>query len=655
MATTGKTLYPKISGKPKNLLLEFSKFQNKSKSRRATTISVTGAVKLHGTHTDFLIHANNIIQLQSRNNEHLTANKDSIGFVPFAMVVQREILELKKKIHGRFLKLNPKAKLNDEHPLIIAGEFIGPKIQKDVAISAFPNKCFVIISISINNEWQPDEQYADIHNEPLGIFNVSRGGFFHETIVLKNPDIAFAKMQALSDAVEEECPFAKSFGIIGLGEGIVWKPTAPLCYDAKYWLKLKGPISMGTAVVGPTQMPQRSGFVTPVFSNPIFSLAATRKDVAIQPMGTMVPHRSGFVAPVFSASTPAAAESRFVSDQPIGSAIQLQSLAPRQTPPVSNSTPLATKKVTVWNSENTNPSQGISLAQKAKRLDESSSEIPTQGGRPVLVPKNVDAGRLQNLKNVKKGRPMLLDTTKIGLVTEEKSKPIMNTKLILLTPEMIQQAKSEILNLIHSSSPKIFPPVSQQVDRATIEIIESTESVKITPEISEGVHCRFSEDKHREQGKLSMPSPSPPPLEKFGDIIIENLQSISLSTVPEEVDVGLSQIEKPIYLPLILRRSEEPGGSAAKAFANEVVRERRLEQGWQYLREVGVPTDVKGIVTFLQWLWHDVAVEEKSEIEEFEIDKGLLKKEIHGIGRDWYFEELAFEEQNENFGVGAPI
>ncbi|KAB8303118.1 hypothetical protein EYC80_004569 [Monilinia laxa] len=655
MATTGKTLYPKISGKPKNLLLEFSKFQNKLMNRRATTISVTGTVKLHGTHTDFLIHANNTIQLQSRNNEHLTADKDTIGFVPFAMVVQREILELKKKIHARFLKLNPKAILNDEHPLIIAGEFIGPKIQKDVAISALPDKCFVIISISINDEWQPDQQYADIHNEPLGIFNISRGGFFHETIVLKSPNLAFAKMQASSDAVEEECPFAKSFGIIGLGEGIVWKPAAPLCYDAKYWLKLKGPISMGTAVAGPARMSQRSGFITPVFSNPTFSLAATRKAVAILPMGTVIPQRSGFVAPVFSASTPAAAESRFVPDQPISSTIQLKSLASRQTPSASNSTPLTTKKVAVWNSGNTKPTRGKSTAQEAIKVDDSASEVSTQGGRPALVPKKVDAGRLQNLKNVENGRSMLLDTTNVGLVTDEKAEPIVNTKLVPLMPEMIRQAKSEILNLIHSNNPKIFPAVSQQVDRATIEIIEPTESFKITPKISERVDCRFSKNEHREQGKLSMPSPSPPPLEKLEDIIIDNLQSISLSTVSEKVDVGLSQIEKPIHLPLILRRSEELGVSAANAFANEVVRERRLEQGWQYLREMGVPTDMKGIVTFLQWLWHDVAVEEKSEIEQFEIDKGLLKKEIHRIGRDWYFEELAFEEQNENFGVGAPI
>ncbi|KAG4029556.1 hypothetical protein MFRU_015g00950 [Monilinia fructicola] len=669
MASTGKTLYPKISGKPKNLLLEFSKFQNKSKGRRATTISVTGTVKLHGTHTDFLIHADNTIQLQSRNNEHLTADRDTIGFVPFAMVVQRQILGLKKNIHERFLKLNPIAKLNDEHPLIIAGEFIGPKIQKDVAISALPDKCFVIISISINNEWQPDEQYADIHNEPCGIFNVSRGGFWHEMIVLKNPDLAFAKMQALSDAVEEQCPFAKSFGIIGLGEGIVWKPAAPLCYDAKYWLKLKGPISMGTAVAGPARIPERSGFVTPVFSNPKFSLSPTSKAVASRPMGTVIPHRSGFVAPVFSASTPAAAESRSVPDQRISSTVQLQSPASRQSPPASNSTPLTTK-VAVWNSDNTKPTQGLSVAQEPRKFDESSA-ISIQGRRPALIPKKVDAGRLQNLRNVEKGRPMLFDTTKVELVTEEDSKSIANTKLTPLTPEMIEQAKSEILNLIHSRIPKISPPVFQRVDRVATENLKPTESVKTDPGISEGVDCRFSDNEHQEQGKLSIPSfsqkdentepantklgPSPPPLEKFGDLIKDNLQSRSLCTVPEEVDAELSQLEKPIRLSLIFMRSQEPGVSVAKAFANEVVRGRRLEQGWQYLLEMGVPTDMKGVEAFLQWLWHDVAVEEKSEIQEFEIDKGLLKKEIHKIGRDWYFEELAFEEQRENFGVGAPI
>lgn len=55
-------------------------------------------------------------------------------------------------------------------------------------------------------------------------------------------------MQGLADQVEAECPFSKTFDIIGRGEGIVWKPGPPLCGKAKFWIKMKGPIITGINV-----------------------------------------------------------------------------------------------------------------------------------------------------------------------------------------------------------------------------------------------------------------------------------------------------------------------------------------------------------------------------------------------------------------------
>jgi hypothetical protein len=42
--------------------------------------------------------------------------------------------------------------------------------------------------------------------------------------------------------VEKECPFAKSFGLSGVGEGIVWKAAHPLGSDSRFWFKTKGPL-----------------------------------------------------------------------------------------------------------------------------------------------------------------------------------------------------------------------------------------------------------------------------------------------------------------------------------------------------------------------------------------------------------------------------
>jgi hypothetical protein len=131
-------------------------------------------------------------------------------------------------------------------------------VQKNVAIAELPTKCFVILSVSINNAWLPDEPYADINNEAVGIYNISRGGFYHEELVSDDLEGTREKLQALTLTVEKECPFAKTFGISGVGEGIVWKAEHPLGDDAKFWFKTKGPLHRVTTTEKLKQKPDAS-------------------------------------------------------------------------------------------------------------------------------------------------------------------------------------------------------------------------------------------------------------------------------------------------------------------------------------------------------------------------------------------------------------
>ncbi|KAI9643134.1 hypothetical protein NHQ30_008869 [Ciborinia camelliae] len=612
MATTNSTLFPKISGKPKNLLVEFSKYQRTIKTRRASSISLTGTVKLHGTHTDILIHSDDRIQLQSRNWENFTLEKDSYGFVTFIQPLKAQVIELKKRILARFATLNPKAKVNEEHPLIIAGEWIGPRIQKDVAISALPERYFVIISVSINGEWQPDEPYADIEDASVCIVNISRGGFYHETVLLRDPDPAFAKMQALADAVEMECPFAKSFGIIGMGEGIVWKPAAPLCHEAKYWIKLKGPVSMGTVVAGPAaRIPQRGGFVVPIFSNPASSPAVDRV-VSNRPMGNVMSQRSSLVTPIFS---------------------------PKKIDGVAS---LHSKSI--------------------------------QSSRPALAPKKIEEQKLLNLRNIEHRNTVLLSpvSKKIDESGSEKLSPTLSFKSISLSPEMIQQAKLEILSLIQSQ----VSLTRKETNKPTLENVKPVESDKPTAAISEEVEYggleneetskpisssiqeKASEEIFPEKAEEEIvpenlnPSDSPTPLQETGTLRSPTPLQETEALSPSNPNPNPNPNPR-IYPPLILLHPSTPSFIAARNFAHAVIPERRLQQGWQYLMEMRVPTDRNGGSVFLKWLWHDVAIEERAEIEELQICKGLLKKEVERIGRDWYFEELALEEHRENWGVGA--
>lgn len=165
------------------------------------------------------------------------------GFASKFLPLTSEILALKSKIITRFQELNPGVEIKEEFPLIIAGEWIGPGVQKNVAISSLPEKLFVIISLNINGLWVADEPYADIEDEKNGIYNISTGGFYHHAWSIDDAKKSLASLQPLADAVEDSCPFAQKFGLTGRGEGIVWKPEEPWCYNAKTWIKMKGPIS----------------------------------------------------------------------------------------------------------------------------------------------------------------------------------------------------------------------------------------------------------------------------------------------------------------------------------------------------------------------------------------------------------------------------
>jgi len=236
------TLFPKITGKVDELIENYTyRFGTES-----PTIKLTGTVKLHGTHADIVVEHDNSIRLQSRNRLSLDIEHDNYDVAASLLPLRTEILELAEKVKERWREINYGnygRKLEGDDPIILAGEWIGPGVQKKIGISKLPKRCFVILSISINGEWQDSEEYVEIHNESVGIYNIARGGFYHEVLDFKDPETlenCKEKLMAHTMEVEKECPFAKSFAISGVGEGIVWKADFPLCCEPRFWLKTKG-------------------------------------------------------------------------------------------------------------------------------------------------------------------------------------------------------------------------------------------------------------------------------------------------------------------------------------------------------------------------------------------------------------------------------
>ncbi|KAE9380714.1 hypothetical protein N431DRAFT_477597 [Stipitochalara longipes BDJ] len=238
--STPSTLFPKITGRVDELIENYTyKFGTEN-----STIKLTGTVKLHGTHADIVIEPDNTVRIQSRNRLSLDIEHDNYNVAASLLPLGKEALQLRDRAKKRWHELNNLEELEDKESVILAGEWIGPGVQKKVGISKLPKRSFVILSISINGEWQASEEYTEIHNEAAGIYNISRGGFYHEVLDFKDFETlekCKEKLMANTMEVERECPFAKSFGISGIGEGIVWKAHYPLSQDPRFWLKTKGP------------------------------------------------------------------------------------------------------------------------------------------------------------------------------------------------------------------------------------------------------------------------------------------------------------------------------------------------------------------------------------------------------------------------------
>lgn len=208
VTTNNSTLYPSI-GKLKDFLYEARKLNKPS-------FELIGTVKLHGTHADMVIDAKDAIGFQSRNQTDLQPEKDNEGFATFANPLKQDILALKNAYISRYRALNPSTPLETTYPVVIAGEFCGGKIQKKVALLQL-KKQFVIVSVNVNDTWLPDDEYGDIHDESIGIYNISRAGFFYRTLQLQNPAESEAEINTLVKQVKRSARTLEPSESLGLG------------------------------------------------------------------------------------------------------------------------------------------------------------------------------------------------------------------------------------------------------------------------------------------------------------------------------------------------------------------------------------------------------------------------------------------------------
>lgn len=204
------------------------------------TLRFRGTIKAHGTnsgiasqYTDGVPH----IWAQSRDrclapdgNTAGTNRTDNYGFCKDMLV---PYVQAWSTVHGyaRGLMNVP----NDE-VLTIFGEWCGQGVKKGAAVSQLP-KTLILFGIaagpSDNRRWATDDEFDSIMNavghafDWTKVYSVRRFPVHEIEIDFNNPELSQPELANLTHEVEVECPIGKHFGIIGIGEGIVWSPIDP--------------------------------------------------------------------------------------------------------------------------------------------------------------------------------------------------------------------------------------------------------------------------------------------------------------------------------------------------------------------------------------------------------------------------------------------
>jgi hypothetical protein len=168
---------------------------------------------------------NGEIAYESRDRT-VTPIKDNYGFASYFSGQEKR--EKILRIYEEFVKNN-----NIDRNLIVCffGEWVGPRVQKNVAISELPDKKFFLFAIRVVSEERNDvdsyrfDQWFSIENirdHSINFHNIKDHKTYNLEVDLNDIKPSISELQKIVDEVENECPVAKSFGISGLGEGVVW-------------------------------------------------------------------------------------------------------------------------------------------------------------------------------------------------------------------------------------------------------------------------------------------------------------------------------------------------------------------------------------------------------------------------------------------------
>lgn len=213
-------------------------------SRRITTpVEYKGTVKLHGSNCGVEI-CRSIIAVQSRSRV-ITPEDDNYGFAAFVNGEEQHsaIRVMDKRIRQAY-------GLRSSEDVVLYGEWIGPGIQRGMAISELPDKQWVLFAIKVVDG--DESRYLPALSAALptaGEFGPQRIYSIEdvEGIAIcvdfsdqESKEVALDISDRAAEIVESMCPWASKFGVSGLGEGVVWTPIGEHWGNTNLYFKSKG-------------------------------------------------------------------------------------------------------------------------------------------------------------------------------------------------------------------------------------------------------------------------------------------------------------------------------------------------------------------------------------------------------------------------------
>jgi hypothetical protein len=189
-------------------------------------LNYRGTIKAHGTHADVVLNMDGTIHFQSRNLI-ITKEKDNMGFAAFASMID----------FTPFFNHIKTIVSIEEATIIISGEWCGGNIQKGVALTGLPTM-WLVYGVKVNRQWMDIALFPELKDHAHSIYHILEFQTFSMEIDFNHPEIAQNKMVEITNQVEKECPIGRYFGVLGVGEGIVW--TCLNNNDPRFIFKVKG-------------------------------------------------------------------------------------------------------------------------------------------------------------------------------------------------------------------------------------------------------------------------------------------------------------------------------------------------------------------------------------------------------------------------------